>query len=79
MADARQPFDPSRPNLSEVDGGSPTTPAAAHGAEVEGYIMFACSACGHTHKQSDPKCNHLCGHGSVIWSGGLTGGTGSTY
>lgn len=76
MSDARQPFDPSRPNLPETDAVSPTSP---NGAEVEGYMVLPCSACGHTHKQSDPKCNQLCGHGSASWSGGLTGGTGTLY
>ena len=76
MSDRNQPFDPSGSHLSEAEAGTPTSP---HGAEVEGYMLIFCHYCSHSHKQSDPKCNIYCPHGSSVNSGGLTGGTGSTY
>ncbi|HLZ69274.1 MAG TPA: hypothetical protein VKV26_05115 [Dehalococcoidia bacterium] len=79
MPASRQPFDPSRPNLSETAAGSPTLPAAADSAEVEGYILIFCHFCTHSHEQTDPKCNSMCLHGTTGFSSGPTGGITSPY
>ncbi len=76
MSDSRQPFDPSRPELSESDAGSPTSP---NGAEVDGYLMYVCNSCGHSHRQTDPKCNPYCAHGAVVATGGLPSSTFNAY
>lgn len=34
--------------------------------QVKGGTMSTCPACGHSHRQSDPKCVPTCPHGSLF-------------
>lgn len=77
MSDESRPEKALDPNAAENGSGTPTSPETDAADEVQGYMMIVCSACMHQHRQTDPKCNLQCMHGSSFT--GMPGTIPTTY
>jgi hypothetical protein len=59
----------AHPELDEaLDGDLELEPP--EGEQVKGGYMSMCGYCGHSHRQTDPKCNPRCLHGTAVSTSG---------
>jgi hypothetical protein len=77
MSASHQPQDASDPTATAAGAGTPAQSEAPETAETQGYMLLYCSACLHTHSQSDPKCKPSCPHGTTSFHPG--GNTTTAY